>query len=31
MLENATGDVLLPFAAGAHIDVRIMLASGEEA
>lgn len=29
VLESATGDVLPPFAAGAHIDVRVVLASGQ--
>ena len=31
VLESATGEMLPPFAAGAHIDVRVMLASGETA
>lgn len=31
VLESATGDMLPPFAAGAHIDVRVVIASGETA
>ena len=31
VLESATGDMLPPFAAGAHIDVRVVLASGQTA